>query len=142
TKVFEVSKPRITVAYLNSFADSENTIDDVYRSDLRLAEAKEKYPEWYDKRIVQKIEKGSWTCKRDLYDWWLREIKKGGKVGHRYHCLMMLSIYAIKSGIAYDELESDCLSLLEPFDEMSDDDTNRFTKKDIVDALQCYQDKG
>ncbi len=142
TKVFEISKTRTTVAYLNSFADNENKIDDVYRSDLRLAEAKEKYPEWYDKRIIEKKEKGSWTCKRDLYDWWLREIKEGGKVGHRYHCLMMLSIYAIKSGITYDELERDCFSLLEPFDELSDKDTNRFTKKDIVDALQCYQDKG
>ncbi len=142
TKIFELSKDKVTIEYLNSFADKDNQIEIVYKSKLSLAEAKEKYPDWYDKRIVQKLNKNAWTCKRDLYDWWLREIKSGAKVGHRYYCLMMLSIYAIKAGIDYDELEKDCFSLLKPFDKMSDKDTNRFTKKDIVDALQCYQDRG
>lgn len=141
TKIFEISKNRVSIDYLNSFADSKNKIDCVYKSDLNLDEAKEKYPEWYKKRILEKKSKESWTCKRDLYDWWLRKIKKEAKVGHRYYCLMILSIYAIKSGIDYNELEKDCFSLLENFDDMSDEDTNRFTKKDVVAALQSFQDK-
>ena len=32
-------------------------------------------------------------------------------------------------------------SYLEPFDGMSEDDTNRFTVKDIADALQAFDDK-
>ncbi len=146
TRVFEISKNRVSIDYLNSFVRGDKAeeykIDLLYHSRLTLEQAKEKYPEWYQKRVVEKKEKGSWTCKRDLYDWWLRKIKEETTVGHRYYCLMILNIYAIKSGISYDELEQDCLSLLEPFDKMSDKDTNRFTKKDVVDALQSFQDKG
>lgn len=141
TRVFEVSKKKISVEYLNSFADDKNKIEISYQSELSLEEAREKYPQWYENRIVKGKPKSSWTCKRDLYDWWLRKIKSDSKVGHRYYCLMMLSIYAIKSGIHYEELEKDAFSLLEPFDEMSDDSTNRFTKKDVLDALQCFHDK-
>ena len=40
---------------------------------LSLAEAKEKYPDWYERRIVKKERRGRWTVKRDLYDWWVRD---------------------------------------------------------------------
>lgn len=142
TKIFKISDDRCSIDYLNSFLfKKENSIEKVYKNDLTLEQAKEKYPEWYEIRIAQGKNKGRWTCKRDLYDWWLRNIKGGASVGHRYYCLMILSIYAIKSGISYEELEKDCFSLLEPFDEMSDNNKNRFTKKDIVGALQSFQDK-
>ena len=36
---------------------------------LSLAEAKEKYPDWYERRIVKKERRGRWTVKRDLYDY-------------------------------------------------------------------------
>ena len=39
-------------------------------SKYSLEEAKEKFPEWYERVIVQgNKERGHWTCKRDLYDW-------------------------------------------------------------------------
>ena len=38
------------------------------KSRLSLAEAKEKYPDWYERRIVKKERRGRWTVKRDLYD--------------------------------------------------------------------------
>ena len=44
------------------------------KSRLSLAEAREKYPDWYERRIVKKERRGRWTVKRDLYDWWLRRI--------------------------------------------------------------------
>lgn len=142
TRIFEISKDRVSIDYLNSFVFKEkNSIEKIYKNDLTLEQAKIKYPEWYDKRIIQDKEKGSWTCKRDLYDWWLRKIKDEASVGHRYYCLMILAIYAIKSGISYEELEQDCFSLLDSFDEMSNEDKNRFTKKDIVGALQSFEDK-
>ena len=35
------------------------------KSRLSLAEAKEKYPDWYERRIIKKERRGRWTVKRD-----------------------------------------------------------------------------
>lgn len=142
TRVFEVSNHPVTVEYMNQFVmDEENKIECAYMSDLTLQQAKEKYPDWYEKRILQNKPRGTWTCKRDLYDWWKRKIYDA-KVGHRYNCLFLLSIYAIKCGIEREELERDIYEYLEPYDELSIDEFNRFTVKDIADALQAFDDKG
>ena len=71
---------------------SKAVTDFHYKSDLSLAEARKKYPEWYEKRIVQGAvsythldvykrqvqgeRRERWHVKRDLYDWWLRKIKE------------------------------------------------------------------
>ena len=81
-----------------------------------------------------------WHVKRDLYDWWLRKIKEGASVGHRYSCLCVLASYAVKCDIPEDELFTDAFSLLQFLDDMSDDEHNRFTKRDILDAMQFYQE--
>lgn len=142
TRAFKVSDTPIAVEELNKFVrEKENEIIPFYESELSLEQAKEKYPEWYEKRVINKQPKGSWTCKRDLYDWWKRKIR-GASVGHRYNCLFLLSCYAIKCGISQEELESDMYEYLKPYDDMSVDEKNRFTEKDIADALQAYEDKG
>lgn len=147
TRVFEISTHPISVEELNRYAvkygKKECQIDIAYESEMTLAEAKEAYPEWYERRIVNKQKKGTWECKRDLYDWWKREITEGARVKHRYYCLLMLSIYAIKCGrnITEDELIQDAYSFIDQFDAMSVEDTNRFTEKDVMDALQAYYDK-
>ena len=71
---------------------------------LSIEEAKEKYPDWYEKRIVRKERRGRWTIKRDLYDWWLNRIKTEIKVGHRFYGIMTLAIYAKKCCIEEGEL--------------------------------------
>ena len=147
TRIFEVSTHPIAIEELNRYAvkfgKKECQIDIAYESELTLAEAKEAYPEWYERRIVNKQKKGTWECKRDLYDWWKRKITEGASVGHRYYCLLMLSIYAIKCGrnISEEELIEDAYSFLDRFDEMSENEINRFTDKDVMDALQGYYDK-
>lgn len=147
TRIFEISTHPIAIEELNRYAvkygKKECQIDIAYESELMLAEAKEKYPEWYERRIVNKQKKGTWECKRDLYDWWKRKITEGASVGHRYYCLLMLSIYAIKCGrnISEEELIEDAYSFLDQFDAMSDNDINRFTDEDVMDALQGYYDK-
>ena len=88
------------------------------KSRLSLAEAKEKYPDWYERRIVKKERRGRWTVKRDLYDW----------------------IYAKKCGIDEDELRRDAFALLRPYDDMSVEDINRFTKDDVVCALEMFNE--
>lgn len=68
------------------------------------------------------------------------ENKEGASVGHRYSCLCVLASYAVKCDIPEDELFTDAFSLLQFLDDMSDDEHNRFTKRDILDAMQFYQE--
>lgn len=133
---------RVSVEYMNSFVKEKYHFSAVYRSELTLAQAKEKYPDWYERRIVRKEGKGRWTCHRGLYDWWRDRILYEAKVGHRYYCLMMLSVYAIKCEISFEELEMDCYELMYSFEGLTESDTNHFTEKDVVDALQSYEDEG
>lgn len=133
---------RVSIEYLNKYVEDKNQITMLYKSKLTLAEAKKKYPEWYERRIEKGISKGHWICKRDLYDWWKRKIIDGAVVGHRYYCMMMLSIYAIKCDIPREELEADCFEIAEIFEERTDSEDNHFTEKDVIDALQSFEDKG
>jgi len=134
---------RVTVEYLNNFLmDESKAVTDIeYKSDMSLAEAKKKYPEWYEKRIVRGEKKGRWHIKRDLYDWWLRKIQDGKvTVGHRYWCLSVLASYGIKCDIPEDEVLTDALVLLPILDSISDDEHNRFTKRDVLDAMNMYHE--
>lgn len=140
TKAFETGN-KITIEYLNSFVDKTSAVKEyTYKSNLTLDKAKEKFPEWYNKRIVNKIPKGNWIVKRDLYDWWLKQIKSGATVGHRYYCIMCLSIYAKKCNIPFEELEETAFSLVKYFDRISTEEKNRFTANDVLSALEMYND--
>lgn len=148
---------KVSLEYMNSFMYSSlNGICDivgVYRSKLLLKDAKEKYPEWYEKVIVQG-DKGvkEWALSRRVYDWWLRRIKDEAVDGHRFYCLKMLAIYAIKCGnydpkknpdpVTQDEFESDVWSLFEDFKARGKRADNPFTEFDILCALQVYEDRG
>ena len=110
------------------------------KAGLTLEEAQKKYPEWYERRIVQKERRGRWEVKRDLYDWWLHRIKDEIKVGHRFYGVMTLAIYARKCCIEEDELRRDAYSLLQIYDAMSTEEINRFTEEDIVCALEMYNE--
>ena len=140
-RVFETGK-RVTMEYMNEFVIDEFKTDDfVYKSNLTLAKAKEKYPDWYEKRIVKRKPKGTWICKRDLYEWWKKRMFQEAKTGHRYYCLMMLAVYARKSGIEQEELENDAFTLMEVLDALPASEDNPFTEKDVIDALQAYDDR-
>lgn len=143
---------RVSIDYLNSFVEDVYKVTHfTYKSDLRLSDAAEKYPEWYDRRVVRKEKRGAWAVNRAVYDWWLGQIKKGATVGHRYYCMMMLAIYARKCGqydekrnpdpVTREELERDCFSLVDQFDAMTDSDNNHFDNDDVIDALEAYDDR-
>lgn len=110
------------------------------KSRLSLVEAKEKYPDWYEKRVVNKERRGRWTIKRDLYDWWLHRIGEEIKVGHRFYGIMTLAIYAKKCCIEEEELRRDAFGLLQIYDDMSEEELNRFTKDDIICALEMFNE--
>lgn len=140
TKAFEVGN-LVNIEYLNSFVDDEYTVKDiVYKSNLTLKEAAEKYPEWYQKRIVEHRPKGTWKCNRGLYEWWKQKLRNDATVGHRYYCCMVLAIYAKKCGIDREQLEKDAYELVKPMDELTTDENNHFTRQDIFAALEMYND--
>lgn len=148
-KAYETG-PKVSIEYLNSFLlerdknDKEklaNEIALVYKSNLTKEMAKAKYPEWYEQRIEQGVKKGTWICKPALYEWWLKRIMEEAVVGHRYYCLMMLSIYAIKCGIEEERLINDAFQVMLLFERRTVDEANHFTEKDVLDALQSFYDK-
>lgn len=140
TRAFQTGEV-VSIDYLNGFVEEKaRLIQYRYKSRLTLAEAQKKYPEWYNDRIIEKKRRGVWTTKRDLFDWWVREIKSGAAVGHRYFCIMVLAIYAKKAGIDRQELEQVAFELVKPFDLLTQEDNNRFTREDVLAALEMYND--
>lgn len=120
------------------------------RNSLTLEEAKEKYPEWYERRIENNGPRGRWNLNRAVYDYWLRRLRQEIEVGHRYFAIMTLAIYAKKcSGydlkknpnpVTEEELRRDAYSLLDPFEQLTVDDDNHFDRQDIEDALELFNE--
>ena len=131
---------KVNIEYLNQFVSEEYSIKSLdYESSLTLEQAKKKYPEWYEKRIVNGEKRnGRWIIKRDLYDWWINKIKNDPdlRVGHRYFCIAALASYAVKCGICEDELRKDAYELKDFMNNLQDD----FSDDDIENALNFYQE--
>lgn len=135
-RAFKVGE-KVSVEYLNRFVPEEYRVKDfVYKTDLSLTKAKEKYPEWYQKRIVEKRPKQTWTCKKDLYDWWIRKLSESAEQGHRYWCIMTLATYAKKCGVTRRVLEEDAYGLIPLMNTKGDE----FTEDDVLHALEAFTD--
>ena len=153
TRAFQIDREKVTLEYLNGFVEEKYRVTEfVYKSKCTRAQAKEKYPEWYERCIVEgkKGIRKPWAIKRDLYDWWKREILKKASVGHRYYCLMMLAIYAKKCSfydaeknpnpVTYEELEKDAFEIMEYFERLTVADDNHFDEGDVLSALEAFED--
>lgn len=142
-RAFSLNPDKFTVGELGEYVLPEYRVDEtkIYKeSKMTLDEAREKYPEWYQKRIVDGDKsKGCWTCKRDLYDWWKRQIRTGATFHHRYFNIMCLAIYAVKAGIDEKELERDALQLIPFMNDIAP--TEPFTESDVESALECYDER-
>lgn len=136
-RAFKVGN-KVTIDYLNHFVPEEYRVKDTsyFKSNITLDKAKKLYPEWYQKRIIEKKPKNTWVCKRDLYDWWIRKLIAGANQGHRYWCIMTLATYAKKCDISREELENDAYGLI-PFLNTRGD---KFTEDDVMHALEAYSD--
>lgn len=140
TKAFSIGE-KITIEYLNNFVLEEYQVKSIkYKGKLTLQEAQKKYPEWYENRILNKRPRGSWTCKRALYDWWHRRIMFEATEGHRYYSVMILAVMAKKSGISREELEKDAFNIVNHMDKLTSAEDNHFTKADVLAALEMYND--
>lgn len=141
-RAFRLNRHPYTLEQLNQYVPESSRIDvnKLYKeSKMSLSEAQKKYPEWYHKRVLEQQPKGTWKCKEDLYQWWIRQIKEGATYGHRYFCIMCLSIYAVKCGISKEQLERDSEELLPFMNTLND--TEPFTMSDIKSALECYDER-
>ena len=145
--------PYVTVQYLNHFVSDKNKVKNfTLKSEVTLREAKEKWPEWYQSKVIEgKSIVHPWAISRNLYDWWKREILSKTKVGHRYYCLMLLAMYAQKCSffdekknpnpVTEEELKKDAFEIAKHFEQMTDDEKNHFTNADVLDALEAYHEK-
>jgi len=132
-------------------ARNEKKIVNIKKKPLTLAKAKELYPEWYERRIEREEPRAVWHTSRRVYEWWKAQIQRGAVVGHRYYCIMMLSIYARKCSmydpkhnpdpVTREELERDAFGFLDFMEDKTDSEDNHFTEGDILDALEAYDDK-
>ena len=53
---------------------------------------------------------------------------------------MVLAIYAKKCGIDYDEISEDAYSLVDLLDKLTIEEQNRFTREDVLAALEMFND--
>lgn len=141
----------VSMDYLNEFVAEPYRVTEVtYRSALTLSEAREKYPDWYQRKIVEQQPFTKWAVNRALYDRWKDRIYTGARVGHRYNCLKALVACAVKCGtydekknpnpVTYEEVEQDCFNLLQFLDGLAESEKDAFTSADVLDALEVYQD--
>lgn len=105
---------------------------------MSLDQASKKYPEWYDHVVVGGHQPGHWVVKRDLYDWWKRQIKNAVP-GHRYFCLMALAVFGVKCGLDRAEVERDAMAFVPFLDGLDRQDP--FTEKDAKSALECFDER-
>lgn len=143
--------PSATIPYLMSFVSKladKKEMDDLdalqaltqeVSGKTPLQEAREKWPDWYERRIANGEPGGGWLYGRSAYDRVLSVITEQGTVSHRYWCIFYLAVMANKCGVPYDELEDDAYGLLERFDALSVEPGNRFTASDVAAALEAYE---
>ena len=105
---------------------------------MTLDQAKNKYPEWYQKRIIEKKGRGTWNFNRAVYDKWLERLPREANLGHRYWSIWVLAITAMKCGISLDELERDAFGLIDIMNNKDENKSDPFTEDDVLAALEGY----
>ena len=154
-RAFKTGKP-VSLSYLNSFLPDnaklpQNFLEEDPSSwdytDLfghrSLAECKELFPDWYERRIVQKLSPRRYVTPSGVYDWWYRQISDSANVkdGNRYHCISVLYAFGIKCNIDIEKVNADAYSLLDFYDAMTKKSGNNFTASDIEAASRFYDEK-
>lgn len=150
---------RVTVGYMNKFLHPDLQIDPglVYKpSTMTRAEAADKYPDWYQRVVVEgKKRPKKWKISEqkghrgdELYNWWFNKIyeKQTEPVlsglsnavygGHRYCFLYCLAAYACKCDIPRKRLEADMQTAYNVLKDVQHD--NELTQEDVRAAMKAY----
>lgn len=151
-KAYKLSDNRYTLEDIkNSIPGCKVDLSPLYekprrKSTIPLEEAKKKYPDWYEKRIVQgepkpssKKQGGTWVCNEALYEWWKRQIMEEVRAGGRYFSIMALCSYGLKCGISEQKIRCDAYAFLEHLESLTEDEDNHFSRADVKDALRALK---
>ncbi len=150
-RVFRMNQHPITITKLNEFVPDESAMDEQVlwkESKYTLAEAKKKFPEWYETVIERKErKKKKWDIAGKvhgndpyaLYHWWQRKALAGAVYHHRYFAAMMLVIYGVKCGVPEEQVRKDAMALIPDFTAIKPEDP--FTETDVKAAMECYDDR-
>lgn len=138
----------LTLDYLNDYVvDPQNKVNvnkPFSNTKYSITEAKEKFPEWYQRVIVNgEKKKKKWEIDKKvhgndpyaLYHWWLG---KASEVvgGHRYYYLMCLAVYADKCNVPRKKLKKDISAIFKKI--ASIPHTNKLTKQDMLTAMEAF----
>lgn len=150
-RAYKLNEHPFNLNSLGEYIPEENRVDEskLFReSQITLEEAKEKYPEWYEKVIVnddRSVKKWDIQGKVNgddpiaLYNWWLKKIREGATYGHRYFCIMCLVIYGVKCNLTLDKIKEDAYELIPFLNSLNKEEP--FTKHDVDSALDCFDDR-
>lgn len=126
---------KVSVELMNEYSPHKIKLA---KEGLTLEQAKELYPEWYERRIEQKQPRKTWQAHKGLYEWWVRQCPRI-EVGHRYHYLLCMAAYAQKCGISEERLLEDMTMCRQEMDKLSPPD-NPLTVADMAKAMQAHQE--
>ena len=136
---------KTTIEELNWYVSKKNRCNLEENEGISLADARELYPEWYQRRIVEGRAVGDYQLteaervrRRAWYDAWVARIKAGAKDGNRHGCICVLFHYAMKAEIPLEEAYQDALALLPYLDSLTKKPGNSFTVADIDAAKTFY----
>lgn len=151
SQAFRLNTHPYSLEQLGRYVEPQYRVDEskLYReSKLTLQDAKTKYPQWYKKVILEKdktVKKWDIADKVNgknpyaLYDWWKVKLENGASFGHRYFCIMALTIYAIKNDVPLEQLKKDAYGLIPFLNGLHEQEP--FTKSDVDSALECYDNR-
>ena len=140
---------KTTIETLNRYVDDQYHMTDAEGYRMPLEEAKVKYPEWYQKRVVEgDRSRKKWDIAGKvhgdnpyaLYDWWIAQMRKGAFDGNRYNCIATLITYAIKCDIDKEKVLTDALELVPWLNSLTEHEKNEFTEQDVYDAFTYFDD--
>jgi hypothetical protein len=132
---------RVTVGELNAYVpEAARVPEGVLGPHHTLEEARELWPDWDPDWRRKRAEGRGWHTNRALYDWWRRRVESGEPFeGNRYYCLYVATCYAAKCpDVTYEEHEAWCHEVRPFLDSITRNPENRFTERDVADALSAY----
>ena len=149
-RAFHLSEEHYSIDMLNQFVPEKHQMKwNKYKdTSYSLEEAKKKFPKWY-KRVIEEnahyvkkweiSEKVHGSDPYALYHWWIRQLKEGATFGHRYFCIMVLTIYAVKCDVPFEVLKADAYDLIPYLNAINEE--MPFTEMDVESALECFDDR-
>lgn len=147
-RAFKLNETPFTLDHLCGYVELQNRVDQDKlwkESKYTLSQAKKKFPDWYEKVIVNGdksrkywdlSEKVNGDNPYAIYDWWMAKIRAGATYRHRYFAIMCLAIYGAKCRKPYEEVEADALGLVPFLNDINPQEP--FTEEDCRTALECY----